>query len=65
MLFIPKTSRFQKLQKNKIKNSPSKNLNLVFGTFGLKIMENCCLTSKQLEMVNFHLAKGTKKLGRH
>lgn len=65
MLFLPKTIKFVKLQKKKVKNSASKSLNLNYGLFGLKAKQNCCLTSKQLEMIKFNLAKGTKKLGRY
>ena len=65
MLFIPKSIKFPKLQKKKIKNSSSNTLTLVYGQFGLKVKQNCCLTSKQLEMIKLNLAKGTKKVGRY
>lgn len=65
MLFIPKNTKFTKLQKKKIKNSPSKTLDLVYGSFGLKIKQNCFLTSKQLDMIKLNLSKGTKKVGRY
>jgi len=65
MNFIPKTTKFLKLQKKKIRNLPTKNLNLVNGTFGLKANQNCFLTSKQIEMIKLNLAKGTKKSGRY
>ena len=65
MNFIPKSTNFLKLQKKKIKNLPTKNLNLVSGTFGLKATQNCFLTSKQIEMLKINLAKGTKKSGRY
>lgn len=65
MLFIPKNTKFTKLQKKKVKNSPSKVLGLVHGFFGLKVKQNCFLTSKQLEMIKLILSKGTKKVGRY
>jgi hypothetical protein len=65
MLFIPKNTKFTKLQKKKVKNSPSKVLDLVHGFFGLKVKQNCFLTSKQLEMIKLILSKGTKKVGRY
>jgi ribosomal protein L16/L10AE len=65
MLFIPKNTKFSKFQKKKVKNSPSKILALNYGSFGLKLKENCCLTSKQLEMIKVNLSKGTKKVGRY
>nr|YP_009350069.1 50S ribosomal protein L16 [Spongospora subterranea]AIK19940.1 50S ribosomal protein L16 [Spongospora subterranea] len=64
MNFIPKTTKFLNYKK-KIKNLPTKNLNLVNGTFGLKANQNCFLTSKQIEMIKLNLAKGTKKAGRY
>ena len=65
MLFIPKNTKFTKFQKKKVKNSPSKILDLNYGSFGLKVKQNCCLTSKQLEMIKVNLSKGTKKIGRY
>jgi len=66
MLFIPKHTKFVKFQKRKVKNSSSNStLDLVYGYFGLKVKQNCSLTSKQLEMIKLNLAKGTKKLGRY
>ena len=65
MLFIPKQTKFVKFQKKKIKNSSSNTLDLVYGYYGLKIKQNCYLTSKQLEMIKLNLAKGTKKIGRY
>jgi large subunit ribosomal protein L16 len=65
MLFVPKITKFQKLQKKKIKNLSTKNTNLSFGSFGLKVKQNCFLTAKQLDMLKFYLAKGTKKIGRY
>lgn len=65
MLFIPKQTKFAKVQKKKIKNSLSNTSDLVYGYYGLKIKQNCCLTSQQLEMIKLNLAKGTKKVGRY
>jgi ribosomal protein L16/L10AE len=65
MLFIPKNTKFIKFQKKKIKNTLSKGLNLVYGSFGLRAKQNGCLTSQQLEMIKLNLAKGTKKIGRY
>jgi ribosomal protein L16/L10AE len=63
--FIPKISKFPKFQKKKIKNLPSKNTGLAFGSFGLKVQKNCLLTSKQLEMLGMSLSKGLKRVGRY
>jgi ribosomal protein L16/L10AE len=65
MLFIPKNTKFIKFQKKKVKNVASKALNLVYGCFGLRVKQNCCLTSQQLEMLKLNLSKGTKKIGRY
>jgi ribosomal protein L16/L10AE len=65
MLFIPKNTKYSKFQKKRIKNSPSRMLNLNYGPFGLKVKQNCCLTSTQLEMIKLNLSKGTKKVGRY
>jgi ribosomal protein L16/L10AE len=65
MSFIPKNTKFMKVQKKKIKNLTSTNTDLVFGTVGLKIAENGFLTSKQLDMLKFFLAKNLKKQGQY
>ena len=39
-MFIPKNTKFIKFQKNKIKNIPSKGLDLIYGSFGLKAKQN-------------------------
>jgi ribosomal protein L16/L10AE len=65
MLYIPKNTKFTKFQKKKIKNSASKFLTLNYGSFGLRTKENSILTSKQIEMLNLNLTKGTKKTGRY
>lgn len=65
MLFTPKNTKYIKFQKKRIKNSPSKVLALNYGTFGLKVKQNCCLTSTQIEMIKLNLSKGTKKIGRY
>ena len=65
MLFTPKISKFQKLQKNKVKRFSNKNLVLAFGAFGLKAMNSGVLTAKQLEMLSNYLSKTIKKLGQY
>jgi ribosomal protein L16/L10AE len=64
-MYIPKRTKFQKIQKRKIKSLTSRNLNLIFGLFGLKLKQNCYLTAKQLETLDLNLSKGTKKVGRY
>ena len=64
-MFVPKTTISLKFQKRRIKNAPSKGIQLSYGTFGLKVYENCLLTSKQLEMLRYSLSRGTKKVGQY
>lgn len=64
-MFIPKKTKFTKLQKNKIKTIPTRGLTFVYGIYALKVKQNCLLTSKQLEMLNLKLSKGTKKIGKY
>ena len=63
-MFIPNKKELKKLQKKKIKTSAQSNNYLAFGDFGLKIMENYFITSKQLEMSRIILSKHTKKIGK-
>lgn len=63
--FIPKTSKFVKFQKKKIKNVSTKGTVLIFGTLGLKVTANGQLTSRQLAMVQLTLSKNLKKTGKY
>jgi ribosomal protein L16/L10AE len=64
-MFVPKKTSFLKFHKKRVKNSPSSGVYFAYGKYGLKVKQNGVLTTKQLEMLKFHLARGTKKLGHY
>lgn len=65
MSFLPKRTKFLKLQKKKIKTIPTRMLLPCYGSCALKSKQNGVLTSTQFEMLSLKLAKGTKKVGKY
>ena len=45
----PKKTKFRREQKNRMKGMSQRGSQLAFGSFGLKTLENCWLTSQQIE----------------
>jgi len=50
-MFFPNRTKFRKTRKGRIKGFERKTMNLKFGYFGLKALENGRITSKQIETV--------------
>lgn len=52
MLLQPKKTKFKKYRKTYLRNVKTiKRSKIVFGSFGLKVLEACRLTSKQIETI--------------
>jgi large subunit ribosomal protein L16 len=45
----PKKTKYRKQQKGRMKGNATRGYNLSFGSFGIKALDGCFLTSKQLE----------------
>ena len=45
----PKKTKFRREQKNRMKGMSQRGSQLAFGSFGIKTLENCWLTSQQIE----------------
>ena len=59
----PKKTKFRKQQKGKVKGNASRGFTVAFGSFGLKALDTCFLTSKQLEAARVALNRIMKREG--
>ena len=59
----PKKTKFRKQQKGRVKCNASRGFSVEFGSFGLKALDTCFLTSKQLEAARVALNRFMKREG--
>jgi large subunit ribosomal protein L16 len=59
----PKKTKFRKQQKGRLKGNASRGFTLAFGSFGIKALDSCFLTSKQLEAARVALNRYMKREG--
>jgi len=59
----PKKTKFRKQQKGRVKGNASRGFSVEFGSFGLKALDTCFLTSKQLEAARVALNRFMKREG--
>ena len=45
----PKRTKYRKMQKGRMKGLAQRGSNLDFGSFGIKALEECWMTSRQIE----------------
>lgn len=63
MLLQPKRVKYRKVQKGRIRKIAQRGYKLDVGTFGLKALEPCWLTSRQLEAIRIAISRKTKREG--
>lgn len=61
---MPKKTKYRKMHKAKRGGKASTLLNVDFGSYGLKSLEACWITSRQIEAARRVIAKYTKKTGK-
>lgn len=61
---MPKKTKHRKMHKAKRGGKASSLLNVDFGSYGLKSMEACWISSRQIEAARRVIAKYTKKNGK-
>ena len=62
-MFVPKKTKFRKVNKISI-SGPATSCNTVsFGSFGLKVLENVKITSKQIEAIRKVISRTLKRTG--
>jgi large subunit ribosomal protein L16 len=63
-MLIPKKAKYRKRFKGKIKGVAKRGSNLDFGEYGLKALEPCLLTSRQIEAARKAIVGWTKRGGK-
>jgi large subunit ribosomal protein L16 len=59
----PKKTKYRKQQKGRVKGNAGRGFSVAFGSFGLKALDTCFLTSKQLEAARVALNRFMKREG--
>ena len=59
----PKKTKFRKMQKGKMKGNAQRGSSLNFGTFGIKALEECWITARQLEAARIAVTREMKRQG--
>ena len=59
----PKKTKFRKMQKGKMKGNALRGSRLNFGTFGIKALEECWITSSQIESARIAVTREMKRQG--
>ncbi len=59
----PKKTKYRKQQKGRVKGNATRGFTVSFGSFGLKALDTCFLTSKQLEAARVALNRFMKREG--
>ena len=59
----PKKTKFRKMQKGKMKGNAQRGSQLNFGTFGIKALEECWITDRQIEAARIAVTREMKRQG--
>jgi large subunit ribosomal protein L16 len=59
----PKKTKFRKMQRGMMKGNDLRGSVLAFGTFGLKALDECWMTEKQIEAARVALTRHMKREG--
>ena len=59
----PKKTKFRKMQKGKMKGNAQRGSRLHFGTFGIKALEECWITARQIEAARIAVTREMKRQG--
>ncbi|OYU95760.1 MAG: 50S ribosomal protein L16 [Bacteroidetes bacterium B1(2017)] len=59
----PKKTKYRKQQKGRVRGNATRGYTISFGSFGLKALDTCFLTSKQLEAARVALNRFMKREG--
>ena len=60
----PKKTKFRRQQKGRMKGISQRGSQLAFGSFGIKTLENCWLTGRQLEAARQAVVRYMKREGK-
>jgi large subunit ribosomal protein L16 len=59
----PKRTKFRKMHKGKMKGNAKRGATLAFGSFGIKSLEECWITSRQIEAARIAVTRFMKREG--
>ena len=59
----PKKTKFRKMQKGKMKGDAQRGHQLSFGSFGIKALEECWMTARQIESARIAVTRYMKRQG--
>ena len=60
----PKRVKYRKAQRGRMKGTAQRGATLAFGDFGLKALEPCWLTNRQIEAARVALTRSVKRGGK-
>ncbi len=60
----PKRTKYRKMQKGRMKGNAHRGSSLAFGSFGLKALDSCWLTNRQIEAARVALTRYMKREGK-
>ena len=63
-MLLPKRTKFRKPQKGRNKNTATRGAEIAFGVFGLKTLEYCKITNKQIESARVAVTRFMKREGK-
>ncbi len=63
-MLMPKKTKYRKSFKGRRGGKASRKVSISFGSFGLKSLENCWVTSRQIESARRVLTRYTRKTGK-
>jgi len=59
----PKRTKYRKVQKGRMKGNAHRGAEIAFGSFGLKALEQCWMTARQIEAARIALNRYMKREG--
>jgi large subunit ribosomal protein L16 len=59
----PNRTKFRKMQKGRMKGNAKRGATLAFGSFGIKSLEDCWITSRQIEAARIAVTRFMKREG--
>lgn len=59
----PKRTKFRKMQKGRMKGNAKRGAELAFGSFGIKSLQECWMTSRQIESARIAVTRFMKREG--
>jgi len=63
-MLMPKKVKHRKVQKGRVKGQATRGAELAFGDFGLKALDHCWLTNRQIEAARIAMTRHVKRGGK-